>query len=261
MAFNHLYKILREDDDIISTYWLEIFYCFVRSLDGCDDLSIINALAHVEKVLKIKAVLLNTDNNRDRQKPPEFDKAILTHALYWLLSRCGVLNERCRAKCMELYVNISQYIGNSAQETTQTYIDTYGRDQLCDIILRDLTSCMKDISVADNVMSLLKALDYYVWLMDKQLLPVEILFPANENHTIFSCICSFAQQFLRTIKEPSTVTPVTKLREFELRALQCKALMATFNFLQVLLNVDVSCVLFTYYWLNLSELIFIGQPN
>lgn len=50
VAFNHVYIILRENDDIVSTYWLEMFYCFVRSMDGCEDPSIINTLGHIERV-------------------------------------------------------------------------------------------------------------------------------------------------------------------------------------------------------------------
>lgn len=58
VAFNHLYTILREDNDIVSAYWLEILHCFVRSMDGCDDPSITNALDHIEKVSKRMIILL-----------------------------------------------------------------------------------------------------------------------------------------------------------------------------------------------------------
>lgn len=50
VAFNHLYVILREDDDTVSIYWLEMLYHFVRSMDGCEDPSIANALGHIERV-------------------------------------------------------------------------------------------------------------------------------------------------------------------------------------------------------------------
>lgn len=253
VAFNHLYVILREDDDTVSIYWLEIFYCFVRSLDGCDDLSIANALSHIEKVMRVKANLLNIANSPNRRKPHEFDDATLTYALYWLLSQCGTLDEHCRAKCMELYVNVSQYvnmqpyvsqdISNYAQETTQDFVQTYGINRLNYIILKGLESGMKDISMVSNVTPLLKALDYYVWLINKKLLPIEMLFPDVNKQAIFFCIRSFACQFWQVIAEPSagTVATVIKSRELEqLQILQCKVLIATLNFIQVLLNVDVS---------------------
>jgi len=244
VAFNHLYVILREEDDTVSIYWLEIFYCFVRSLDGCDDPSIINALDHIEKVMKLKANLLKERQTIDfpRRKPFEFDDATLIYALYWLLSQCGTLNKHCRAKCMELYVNVSQY-NSSSQETTRDFVNTYGINRLNDIILRGLESGMKDISMVNNVMSLLKALDYYVWLINKELLPIEMLFPANDvdKQTIFFCIRSFASQFWRVIAEPSMGAAAIKSRELEqLQALQCKVLMTILNFVQVLLNVNVS---------------------
>lgn len=238
VAFNHLYAILREDTDTISIYWLEIFYCFVCSLnDECDDPSIANALAHVEKVMRLRAKLLNTADPLNRRKPHEFESATLTHALYWLLSRCGTLDERCRAKCMELYVNISQYVDSYPQETIRKFVETYGMDRLNDIVLRGLESGL-DISIIDNVTPLLKALDCYIWLIENQLLSIETLFPATDDareHTIFSCIRSFTRQFF------AAEAIAINSRELEqLQTLQCKTLMATLNFIQKLLDINVS---------------------
>ncbi|XP_014474036.1 PREDICTED: DNA-dependent protein kinase catalytic subunit-like [Dinoponera quadriceps] len=235
VAFNHLYVILREDEDIVSTYWLEMFYCFIRSMDGCENPSITKALNHIEKVMGIKADVLNVAA-RDRRKPHDFDDATLTHALYWLLSQCGVLDEHCRATCKELYVNISQYtVDGSAQEVTRTFVETYKMDRLNNIILSGLKPNEEDISTI-HIKNLLKALDYYTWLIEKQLLPIENLFPVHtQEHAIFACIRQFSRQFLQTVRIAAT----TKFREFdELQTLQCKTVMATLNFAQVLLNVN-----------------------
>ncbi|XP_028047125.1 DNA-dependent protein kinase catalytic subunit isoform X2 [Monomorium pharaonis] len=242
IAFNHLYMILREDDDTISIYWLEIFYSFVCSLDGCNDLSITNALSHIKRVMKVKANLLNTLNSSKRRKPHEFDNATLTYALYWLLSQCGTYDEHCRAKCMELYVNISQDIGSYAQETTQNFVQIYGINRLNDIILKGLESGIKDISLASNVTPLLKALDYYMWLINKKLLPIEMLFLDVDKQIIFFCIRSFACQFWQIITESSAETAATTIKSRELEQLQvlhCRVLMTTLNFIQVLLDVNI----------------------
>lgn len=243
VAFNHLYTILREDDDTVSIYWLDIFYCFVCSLnDECDDPSIANALAHIEKVMRFKANLLNAPGPPDRRKPYEFDGATLTHAMYWLLSRCGTLDERCRAKCMELYVNMSQYVDSYPQKTIQIFVETYGMDRLNDIVLRGLESGIKDISVIGNVTPLLKALDCYVWLMENQLLSIETLFPATDaqEHTIFSCIQSFIRQFQQLTEDSAEMVAINSRELERLQILQCKTLMATLNFIQMLLNINVS---------------------
>ncbi|KYN18299.1 PREDICTED: DNA-dependent protein kinase catalytic subunit-like [Trachymyrmex cornetzi] len=243
VAFNHLYVILREEDDIVSIYWLKIFYCFVRSLEGCDDPSITNALAHIERVMKVKAESLKMPSSR-RQKLPDFNDATLTSALYWLLSQCGNLDEHCRSKCMELYINVSQHIDSSAQETMQNFIHTYEIKYLNNIILKGLESGVKDISMATNMTPLLKALDYYMWLINEKLLPVEKFFPADiDEQPIFSHIRSFTCQFWRIIEESSTGTAATTMKSKELeqlQALQCKVLMTTLNFVQVLLNVNVN---------------------
>jgi len=146
---------------------------------------------------------------------------------------------------MELYVNVSRYVDNYTQKTTQYFVETYGINRLNDIILKGLESG-KDISSIDNMMPLLKTLDYYVWLIDRKLLPIEILFPTNDvdKQEIFLCIRNFACQFWQVIAEPSVGTSTGINRELEnksreqLQALQCKILMATFNFIQVLLNIE-----------------------
>lgn len=178
---------------------------------------------------------------QDRKKPDDFGDTTLTHALYWLLSQCSVLDEHCRTTCMELFVNISQYaVGGSAQETMRTFVEIYKIDRLNSIILKDLKSNVENISTID-IKNLLKALDYYTWLIERQLLPIKTLFPTacsdTQEHIILACIRNFSRQFLRTI-----TTTKTKFKEFdELQTLQCKAVLATLKFVQVLLNVnDVS---------------------
>nr|XP_012224165.1 PREDICTED: LOW QUALITY PROTEIN: DNA-dependent protein kinase catalytic subunit-like [Linepithema humile] len=245
VAFNHLYRILREHDEIVSIYWLEIFYCFVRSSDGCDDLSIANALTHVERVMKAKADLLNVNESR-RRKPREFDDATLVHALHWLLSQCGALDERYRSKCMKLYVNVSKYNDNHARETTRGFIATYGIERLNGIILGGLELYDEGVSAIDNPTPLLKALDCYAWLIKKpienpsieeRLLSAEELFSDAGEHAIFSRIRNFAQQFWQTIAESSTETFAS--RELQtLQMLRCRTLMAAFDFMQELLNVN-----------------------
>lgn len=180
--------------------------------------------------------------DRGRKKPQDFDEATLTHALYWLLSYCGVLDEHCRATCRGLYVNISQYVGGSAQETTRAFVEIYGMDRLNSIILKGLKPNAEDVST-DDIKNLLKALEYCSWLTEKQLLPVETLFPRDndaQHHAIFACVRNFSCRFLRTVT--TTVTVTTQFRELdELQTLRCKAVMATLNFVQMLLNVnDVS---------------------
>lgn len=245
VAFNHLYTILREKEEIISIYWLEIFYSFVKSLDGCDNSSIMNSLDHIEKVIRCKANILNVVRE-NRRKPDEFDGATLIHALHWLLLQCGVLDERCRIKCMELYINISQYTDNdnSARKIVESFIETYKIDRLNIIILKGLGSTMKDIQT-NNLASLLKALQYYIWLIEKELISIATLFPSNnvKEHTIFLCIHNFFDQFSsQTMERIKKGIVMVKFREDEqLQTLQCKTLMTSLRFIQILLNYDVSC--------------------
>jgi len=192
--------------------------------------------------MKHKADILNKAIPGNRRKPYEFIDATLTHALYWLLLQCGAANEHCRTKCMELYINISQSITGSAQKMTQIFIEIYGIDSLNNVILKGLESNVKDISMMEYIIPLLRALDCYVWLIEKKLLLVEELFPAIQEHVIFSCIHNFIHQFWQLVKDGITgTTTIIKSKKFDLQTLQCKTLITIFNFIRELLNVNVSC--------------------
>lgn len=189
--------------------------------------------------MKAKASVLNVAA-QGRKKPDDFDDTTLTHTLYWLLSQCGVLDEHYRATCKKLYVNISQYaVGGSAQETTRTFVEIYGMDRLNSIILRDLKPNTKNISII-NIKNLLKALDYYTWLIEKQLLPVETLFSTcsgTQEHLVFVCIHNFSHKLL------GTVTATTKMKFREIDELQCKTVIAILKFVQILLDVNEVSIL------------------
>jgi len=190
--------------------------------------------------MKHKADILNKTIPGNRRKPYEFIDATLIHALYWLLLQCGAADEYCRTKYMELYINISPSITGSAEKTTRFFVETYGIDPLNKVILKGLESNVKDISV-NYITSLLKALDCYLWLIEKKLLLVEELFPTMQEHRIFLCIHSFVHKFWQFKDGTAGTTTMIKTKKFDLQTLQCKTLIAVFNFLQELLNINVSC--------------------
>lgn len=242
-AFNHLYTILREEEEIVSIYWLEILYSFVRSLDGCDSPSIITALSHVERVLIAKHDLLNAENHI-RKKPYTFEGSTLTHAMNWLFTQCGCLDQCCRVKCMELVVNLSKYVKNchSAEAMISNYINTHGIEKLNLIILKDLKLKMETLS-CESILPLLKSFDCYIWLIRNNLLNVQYLFTSSnsEREVIFNCARNFVHLINKIKIEIKEDTLMVLSKEIEdLQSLQCKLIMTMFDFLQILLSFEVS---------------------
>ncbi|KAG7212863.1 hypothetical protein KM043_002216 [Ampulex compressa] len=245
-AFNHLYRILREDEETVMIYWLEIFYCFVKSLDGCNRPSIINALDHVERVLKAKQDVLNIEYPC-RRKPVEFEGATLTDAMNWLLIQCGCLDEHCRAKCMDLYVNICEVMEDygSAKGMMQNYIDKNGIDSVYRIILENLNSKMESISFND-ILPLLKCLEYCIWLITKDIISIDALFAKQPKKDIIFDAASNFVHLINAINTEGREVPknanIVPKDTDDLHTLQCKTIITMFNFIRIILDFDKSII-------------------
>ncbi|XP_076655620.1 DNA-dependent protein kinase catalytic subunit [Halictus rubicundus] len=257
-AFNHLYTILREDETIVSVYWLEILYCFVKSLDGCNDPTIFVALDHVERVLIAKKNLLNA-NHKKRRLPTEFEGATLTDAVYWLLTQCGSVNSSCRAKCMDLVVKVSEHISNcdSAATMINNYITVYGKKEFNAIIFKDLDSKIESLTCS-IILPLLRSLDCCIWLMKNDLITMEYLFANSntENEILFNSAKNyiFVVHKIKNETDDDSMVMLSKESE-ELQILQCKLIVTILNFSQILLKSEKNYVPDFFLCKDLFELI------
>ncbi|XP_043248597.1 DNA-dependent protein kinase catalytic subunit-like [Colletes gigas] len=257
-AFNHLYTILREDEEIVSVYWLEILYSFVRSLDGCDSPSIITALDHVERVLITKCEIFNLEYHI-RRKPNDFEDSTLIHAVNWLFTQCGCLDQRCRVKCMELVLKLSEYAMDidSAHIMINNYVDDRGIEALNVIILKDLSSKLENLS-RNSLLPLLRSFECYIWLLRNNLIDVQYLFASSNSkrEVIFNSARNFVHLANKVKIEPKEDDLVMLSKEFEdLQTLQCELIVVMFDFLQILLSFDDNFVPNFFFNQDLFELI------
>ncbi|XP_076296859.1 DNA-dependent protein kinase catalytic subunit isoform X2 [Lasioglossum baleicum] len=258
-AFNHLYAILREDETIVSVYWLELLYCFVKSLDGCNDPTIVVALNHVERVLIAKKNLLNANHGK-RRLPTEFKGATLTDAAYWLLTQCGSVNSTCRAKCMDLVVKLSEHINDCDSVATMIdhFIAVYGNKQFNRIIFNDLDSKTEDLITCSIILPLLRSLDCYIWLIKNDLLKMEYLFANSsaETEILFNSAKNFIFVVNKMKRETGDDSAVMLSKELdELQNLQCKLIVTIFDFFRILLDSDENYVPDYFLCKDLFELI------
>ncbi|CAK9795487.1 DNA-dependent protein kinase catalytic subunit [Anthophora quadrimaculata] len=244
-AFNHLYTILREDEKIVSIYWFEILHSFVKSLNGCNDPSIIAALDHVERVLIAKKNVFNAKHH-NRRKPDDFEDTTLSDAVNWLFTQCGCLDQCCREKCIKLVVKLSQHVANCnlVETMISNYINTHGIEALNVILLNNLKPKIESLSLS-GLLPLLRSLDCYIWLMRDSLLDVQYLF-GNSNpqkEVIFNCARNFVHLMNRIKIEDKDNDLMILSKDLEdLQTLQCKIILAVFDFIQILLNLDDNIV-------------------
>lgn len=117
IIFNNIHTILREDEESINLYWLELLQVFILNLslavDNFDDSNCVTqtnyALNHLSRVFVEKADLFNKPS-RDRITPHRFDGNLLSHVAKWLLKYCGSTNPNCRKKSIELFNKIAPLV-------------------------------------------------------------------------------------------------------------------------------------------------------
>lgn len=68
LVLNSIYTVLREQEQIVNQFWLELLYYMVMNLSHDDSIQggqqqVVAALEHIERVLKEKATLFNKARN------------------------------------------------------------------------------------------------------------------------------------------------------------------------------------------------------
>ncbi|XP_026684220.1 uncharacterized protein LOC113470183 [Diaphorina citri] len=87
IAFNSIYKILREEPQFIDKHWLELFYYFINNLALCtspgDNQILCESINHLSRVVKEKSQMF-TKPNASRSKPNRFESLTLRSFLEYL---------------------------------------------------------------------------------------------------------------------------------------------------------------------------------
>lgn len=167
IAFNHLYKIFRENVNIIDIYWLEFFHAFIKSMEECDNIQIHSAISHVEKVMQIKATLFNANSKR-RRVPLGFSNETLNGLLTWLFKYCGSAHTKCRWKCIEIFNNLYSFASN------REFIENNLKSITEEIISENFNEIFVDLTIY-NAKIFLRSLDFYIWIIANKFLSLESL--------------------------------------------------------------------------------------
>ncbi|KAK0182073.1 hypothetical protein PV327_000244 [Microctonus hyperodae] len=240
VAFNYLHKILSENDEVINIFWLEFFYGFVKSMNGCNDISIWNSISHIKKIFINKLRIFNKPDSH-RKIPIEFSGGTFKDAIYWLLSQCGVLDENARRKSIKLFESLASYVPdhNSAKSVISGYLEINGMSGVNKIILKGLDDTTLTFS-SEYLNVFLRTLDCYTWLIRGQLIDNNLLFSDLNNKSwdvILNCINNFASKLLTM--EFDKMNMVNFRNEFKRNSLQCKTIVSLFDFLLEILMAEL----------------------
>ena len=109
LAFNSIYTLFRESEQLIDIYTLQLLFVFVESLAMAqnDDPSLgtriqtISSLSHLQRILKEKSTIFLKETTK-RIRPPSWTEASLDVTIRWLLRQCGRIETEARRKSIEL---------------------------------------------------------------------------------------------------------------------------------------------------------------
>lgn len=195
LAFNNLYRVLREEEAIIDKYCLDLLHTFCFNFVTTEefgaqksipvDLEQVSAsLDHVVRVLTERRVIFNRPNN-NRVRPTVFaDGCQLQDAVLWLFQQCGTKHTKYRKKVIELFNKLVTCIDgcSSAAAFVQSHHPCEAIIKLCEgpadgygIAARPDLSHVKGskspITLIYNWLEhLLASLDCYTWLIGHDLI-------------------------------------------------------------------------------------------
>lgn len=125
LAFNNIYRVLREQEHIVSVYWLDLLHDFCinfklteshanDSMDGQTDLTQIScSLDHFLRVLRERKHIFNQPNE-NRIQPLPFAGTLLKDAVTWMLDECNSVLNAYRSKMMHLVLSLAPCIDGYA---------------------------------------------------------------------------------------------------------------------------------------------------
>lgn len=187
LAFNNLYRIIREDNKLISEYWLDILHTFAINFIMCEEIGgdiestydqISTCMDHIERVIFERKDILNRPDE-NRIVPSDFGGSSLKDAMLWLFKQCGAKQQYYRRKCHQLFIKLTPCVHgfNSTMEflrktqNLETILEVIegpalgvgiaGRPNLSHIkVERDFTT-----GLYTWLQQLLRSLDCHIWMM------------------------------------------------------------------------------------------------
>lgn len=211
LAFNNLYRIIREDNKLISEHWLDILHTFAINFIMCEEIGaddssydqISTCMDHIVRVIFERKDIFNRPDD-NRITPNDFQGNLLKDAMMWLFQQCGAKQQNYRRKCQQMFMKLTPCVDgfNSIAEflrKTQnltTILEVLEGSPLgVGVAARPNLSHVKGEDFFNSLYSwlqqLLRSLDCHIWIMGDGLYQDEMLY---EQSRLVSAVTVFLNQ-------------------------------------------------------------------
>ncbi|GAB1598867.1 DNA-dependent protein kinase catalytic subunit-like isoform X1, partial [Argonauta hians] len=266
LAFNNIYVIFREHDNLVDEFVFDILEHFVKSLSLChtDDSSLgvhtqyCKAIDHIERIIIRKADMLGKESE-NRKHPRQWNQITIPYAVRWLVRQCGCPQISCRHACMKLVYNLAPHI--QGIEEPKDYFQIFYEKQGQQYFINRFEGGGQEGATLQSILVtlqfslqkarqwfdyLLASLDCYNWVFEAGLLTPEQIFieTADTNacpSQVFPVICYFLENIalsdMKTLAEKFISDDVlfTPKEEEKFSQNKCTVIIRIFNFLATVL--------------------------
>lgn len=202
LAFNNLYQIIREEDTLLDSVWLDMMYTLcinylmseefsgpLKIVMGDNDYEQISiSLDHVARVIRERAHIFNKSNPA-RVVPIVFGGTTLRDAIKWLFKECGAKKPNYRHKCIALFQQLATCVAGVSStrafiqetQTTESILAVCEGDPANEngtgILARPNLEHVKHMQLSPSILiftwleHLLATLDCYIWLLGEGQVP------------------------------------------------------------------------------------------
>lgn len=186
LAFNNLYRIIREDNKLISEYWLDMLHTFAINFIMCEEIGgeiessydqISTCMDHIVRVIFERKEIFNRPDN-NRITPSDFSGNLLKDAMMWLFGQCGAKQQYYRRKCQQMFIKLAPCV-TGYNSTMEFLRKTQNLSSILDVLegstlgvgiaARPNLSHIKRGDFSNSLHSwlqqLLRSLDCHIWIM------------------------------------------------------------------------------------------------
>lgn len=266
LAFNNLYRVLREENAMVSNYWLDLLHTFcmnflmteefgMRHNIATDLEQVTVSLDHVLRVLIAKKDEFNRETE-GRIVPSVFSGPLLIDAVKWLFKQCGARQMKFRRKCIKLFQKLVVHVDHYT--SMAMFVHDFTPDSLIGLcedtpdrtgirsrpnLQHIIGSKSPTASIYNWLEHLLASLDCHIWLVENSAVNVG-------EHFKRAAIFQVMHYYLNNVAEVSLVELLAEIDEdliggdvktgfadlSRTRSIKCSINIRIFNFLDKLLQ-------------------------
>ncbi|KRY50515.1 DNA-dependent protein kinase catalytic subunit [Trichinella britovi] len=260
VAFNNLYKIIREKRWLVDIYILEMFFTFMKSLylaENDDELygtvdECKQAIKHIRRIILYNLNMLRIHNER-RRTPNEWSQSTIHCCCDWLLNTMTWSNYQFRSECFVSYQELTnagleieklhflRHIGTSIfgliDHFERSHRSVLGSFSICN--LQDRVATGTSIYALVLWLETYEAMiDGYVWALNTNRISMEDWnnYLLNEHPRMKSLLFPCSMDLVNSIVIGRNFPNISKTQRNRLNKTRCKCFVALCKLISALVN-------------------------